>query len=214
MRLWTILAISLALTTPFLIRSAELSPDEAKAQADFKKAFTSSDVAAKKAACKVLSKAVHPSSWQLLATAASIEKDRDAKWAAFQALCFVPSHDPNVAKMAAKIFKDVDRTDRPMKLYFARAMEHLAYKADVVAVLVDYIVINLRYPEYITADQSMVHARNQQEEFVDMIKVFNKITGAAIEPSQTATNAIKKWYQDAKADLEKDDREVFLKNKQ
>jgi hypothetical protein len=190
------------------VRSAESATDEAKAQQEFKKQYANLDRVARKAAVRLLVDAKLPSTWDLLIKVMQSDPDPGVQAQAFRILCFVPARDPSLTRVLAKLFTNVKRTDHPLKQELARDMEHLAFKADAIGALVDYISINLRFPEYIDANSSIAIAHYQQKEFEDMLGVFNKIADTNFDASAKTLNQIKKWYKDNKDQLEKNDRDV------
>jgi hypothetical protein len=198
--------------------AASISPDEAKAQAEFKKAYANPNAKQRKEAPKILLHAVDPSSWQMLAIVVNTDTDRDVRWIAFSVLGKMPPRDPLVSHLLADSFTKSDKRDQPMKIGMAKLMAASPFKTEIAGAIVDHMYVNMRYPEFVAVDPTSTNndaainlVKTERKEFSEMLAVFNKLTGAELAPSANARTDIKKWFQGAQADLAREDRETLDK---
>jgi len=199
-------------------RAAALSPDETKAQAEFKKAYANPNAKQRKEAPKILLHAVDTSSWQMLAIVVNTDTDRDVRWIAFSVLSKMPLRDPAVSHLLADCFTKSDKRDQPMKIGMAKLMAASPFKTEIAGAISDHIYVNMRYPEFVAVDPTSTNndaainlVKTERKEFSEMLAAFNKLTGADIAPSLNARTDIRKWYQNAQADLAREDRETLEK---
>lgn len=208
------------------LAAEELSPDEAKAQAEFKKAYVGDDKTMKLKALDLLDGGVHPSTRDLLLTVVRREQEKELRVAALARYAKIPAGDPRPALAIVELFNAVKLNDVEGHLELAGPMKDFEFKYAVCEALAAY-GSKLRYQDLVTGyrpNNSLspgsggsvgdpnVNIRKQREEFEKYVSAFNKATGAAIAAKdKESPKEFLKWWQQNMDKLAAADRELMQK---
>ena len=191
--------------------NAPLSSDEARLQADFRKAFNTPGPAARKEALNLLANTYHISTWQLLANAANNDPDESVRVQAMSVLAHEPARNGTLAHVLAQCFTALKLTDLFLKGSFAKEMAASEFKYEIASTL-ENALLNLRYPDVYRSAQAL--GRKEQQNFQMVLDAFNALAKSdVLEGDSIVHTKIKQWWEANQQTLMKADKELTEKYK-
>jgi len=228
MRLLCIACAGFFLLASQQLFAAAITPEEAKIQSEFPKAYRVNDKDARKSALSMLDGAKHSSSWKMVYDVAVSDPEADVRLAAVTVLAKEPARDSSVAHMVVQLFNNVKFNDTEIKLNYTKAMAPSEFKYEMIYALVDHIS-KLRYPDvprYIPGSSSgtgavsngnakqIENVKKIRKEFEEILEAFNAFAKSDCSTAAKDTPLlITKWFQTNQTKLAAADKELADKYK-
>ncbi len=220
MRLLSIAWVGLCLFASQQVFALAITPEEAKAQTEFTKAYRVNDKVARRTALSILEGAKHDSSWKLIYNVAATDPESEVRLGAFATLAREPARDTSVAHMLAQLYSVIKDNDVEDKLSYAKAMATSEFKTELVIAVATRLAA-LRYPDVPKLVQSQTGGgssdnrrqietvKKQRAEYEELLEAFNAFAKSEFKmPTKDTPGMIKRWLETNQTKLATADKEL------
>ena len=215
------------------VQAANISPEEAQKQTEFKKAYGAArDAAEREKSLQLLEGLTHPSTVSLLLAVLNSDQEKVVRSEAFRVLSKFPAHDMSLAQTMVNIFNAVKPSDLDTKIEYARLMGNSEFKVIILDALADF-GSKLRYPDFYNTNNSNTGGnttpgvgsstnnadpnqgiKKQRTQFEAFLNAFNSLSKAGLNAQdKSAPLEVKKWWEQNRAKMVVADKEIADKYK-
>jgi hypothetical protein len=214
MRVLSLSFVILLICAAGVSHAAAITPEEAKVQADFSKAYNNPDKTARMTAISMLEGMKHPSSYGIVYKIAASDPDESVRMAALEVLAKEPAHDDSVARMLGQLADGI-RNDLEKKAEVITKMAASEFKFPIVSSATDTLM-RARYPDEPKLYQGangqsnigLINAvKKQRKEYEAMLDALNAVAKTEIaKPTKETPNTMKTWWATNAAKIAADDK--------